>query len=113
MQQDNKYVIIFTVVMTVLSSLAITGSFVGFNPFHDANESVFIKKEILKSVENILPKKINEYSDEEIASLFEKNIKFISLNLSYSTYMDVNQLIAIDLATIATFENERRKERQI
>lgn len=77
MQQDNKYVIIFTIVMTVLSSLAITGSFVGFKPFHDANESVFIKKEILKSVENILPKKINEYSDEEIVSLFEKNIKAV------------------------------------
>lgn len=44
--------------------------------------------------------------------LFQKNVKFISLDLPYSTDMAVNQLIATNLAAIATFENERRKERQ-
>jgi DNA invertase Pin-like site-specific DNA recombinase len=43
--------------------------------------------------------------------LFQKQVTFISLDLSYSTEVAVNQLIAANLAAIATFENERRKER--
>jgi DNA invertase Pin-like site-specific DNA recombinase len=44
--------------------------------------------------------------------LFQKSVTFISLDLPYSSDMGVNKLIATNLAAIATFENERRKERQ-
>ena len=44
--------------------------------------------------------------------LHKKRVTFISLDLPYSSDMAVNQLIATNLAAIATFENERRKERQ-
>jgi DNA invertase Pin-like site-specific DNA recombinase len=44
--------------------------------------------------------------------LFRKSVTFIYLDLPYSNDMAVNQLIATNLAAIATFENERRKERQ-
>jgi len=44
--------------------------------------------------------------------LHKKGVKFISLDLPYSNDMAVNQLISTNLAAIATFENERRKERQ-
>jgi DNA invertase Pin-like site-specific DNA recombinase len=44
--------------------------------------------------------------------LFRKQVRFIALDLPYSTDMAVNKLIATNLAAIATFENERRKERQ-
>jgi len=44
--------------------------------------------------------------------LHKKGVTFISLDLPYSNDMAVNQLIATNLAAIATFENERRKERQ-
>ena len=44
--------------------------------------------------------------------LYKKVFKFISLDLPYSNDMAVNQLISTNLAAIATFENERRKERQ-
>lgn len=44
--------------------------------------------------------------------LFQKSVAFISLDLPYSNDMAVNKLIATNLAAIATFENERRKERQ-
>ena len=43
--------------------------------------------------------------------LHQKGVTFISLDLLYSTDMAVNQLISTNLAAIATFENERRKER--
>lgn len=44
--------------------------------------------------------------------LFQKSVTFISLDLPYSNDMAVNKLIATNLAAMATFENERRKERQ-
>ena len=44
--------------------------------------------------------------------LHKKGVKFLSLDLPYSNDMAVNQLISTNLAAIATFENERRKERQ-
>ena len=45
-------------------------------------------------------------------NLFQKSVRFIALDLPYSNDMAVNKLIATNLAAIATFENERRKERQ-
>jgi DNA invertase Pin-like site-specific DNA recombinase len=44
--------------------------------------------------------------------LFQKSVTFIALDLPYSNDIAVNKLIATTLAAIATFENERRKERQ-
>ena len=44
--------------------------------------------------------------------LHKKGVTFISLDLPYSNDIAVNKLIATNLAAIATFENERRKERQ-
>jgi DNA invertase Pin-like site-specific DNA recombinase len=44
--------------------------------------------------------------------LHKKRVRFISLDLPYSNDMVLNQLISTNLAAIATFENERRKERQ-
>lgn len=44
--------------------------------------------------------------------LYKKGVRFTSLDLPYSNDMAVNQLISTNLAAIATFENERRKERQ-
>ena len=44
--------------------------------------------------------------------LFNKSVTFIAFDLTYSKYMVVNKLIAINLAAIATFENECSKERQ-
>nr|YP_009497099.1 putative serine recombinase [Psammoneis obaidii]AWT39812.1 putative serine recombinase [Psammoneis obaidii] len=43
--------------------------------------------------------------------LFKKKVTFISLDLPYSNNMIVNKLILTNLAVIATFENERRKNR--
>ena len=44
--------------------------------------------------------------------LHKKGVRFISLDLPYSNDMAVNKLISTNLAAIATFENERRKDRQ-
>jgi DNA invertase Pin-like site-specific DNA recombinase len=44
--------------------------------------------------------------------LHNKGVLFISLDLPFSEDMAVNKLIATTLSAVATFENERRRERQ-
>ena len=44
--------------------------------------------------------------------LFRKSVTFISLDLPYSIDTVINKLIATNLAVIATFEHEHRRERQ-
>ena len=42
---------------------------------------------------------------------FNKYVTSIALDLAYSIYMTVNELINTNLVVIAIFENKRRKER--
>jgi DNA invertase Pin-like site-specific DNA recombinase len=67
----------------------------------------------------LLVNKIDRYSRNTLdflklqEKLFKKFVKFISLDLPYSNDLAVNNLIATNLAAIATFENERRKDRKL
>ena len=45
--------------------------------------------------------------------LFKRRIQFISLDLPYSEDLNINKLISITLSSIAEFETNRRKERQM
>ena len=45
--------------------------------------------------------------------LFQRKIQFISLDLPYSEDLSINKLISITLSSIAEFETNRRKERQM
>jgi DNA invertase Pin-like site-specific DNA recombinase len=84
------------------------------------NRPVFQKlmKEELQANDLLMVTKIDRCSRNTLEFLklqdilFKKNITFVALDLPYSNDMAVNHLIATNLAAIATFENERRKERQ-
>jgi DNA invertase Pin-like site-specific DNA recombinase len=75
-------------------------------------------EEELQENDLLLVTKINRCSRNTLdflklqEKLFKKSVTFISLDLPYSNDMAVNNLIATNLAAIATFENERRKEGQ-
>lgn len=45
--------------------------------------------------------------------LFKRKIQFISLDLPYSEDLNINKLISVTLSSIAEFETNRRKERQL
>ena len=45
-------------------------------------------------------------------NLFKRSITFVALDIPHSNDLAVNKLIATSLSAIATFENDRRKERQ-
>jgi len=72
----------------------------------------------LKENDSLLVTKIDRCSRNTLEflklqeKLFKKSVTFIALDLPYSNDVAVNKLIATNLAAIATFENERRKERQ-
>jgi len=81
---------------------------------------VFLKliDQELKENDLLLVTKIDRCSRNTLEFLklqerfYKKGVRFISLDLPYSNDMAVNHLISTNLAAIATFENERRKERQ-
>ena len=45
--------------------------------------------------------------------MFKRKIQFISLDLPYSEDLNINKLISTTLSSIAEFETNRRKERQL
>ena len=45
--------------------------------------------------------------------MFKRKIQFISLDLPYSEDLNINKLISTTLSSIAEFETNRRKERQM
>jgi len=45
-------------------------------------------------------------------NLFQRSITFVALDIPHSNDLATNKLIATSLSAIATFENDRRKERQ-
>ena len=67
----------------------------------------------LKENDLLLVTKIDRCSRNKLEFLklqerpYKKGVKFISLDLPYSTDMAVNPLTSTNLATIAIFENER------
>lgn len=77
-----------------------------------------LMEEELKEKDVLLVTKIDRCSRNTLEflklqeRLYQKGVTFLSLDLPYSSDMAVNKLIATNLAAIATFENERRKERQ-
>lgn len=72
----------------------------------------------LKENDLLMVTKIDQCSRDTLSflrlqeKLLKKSVTFISLDMPYSTDLAVNKLIATNLAAVATFENERRKERQ-
>ena len=72
----------------------------------------------LKADDLLMVTKIDRCSRDTLSflrlqeKLLKKSVTFISLDMPYSTDLAVNKLIATNLAAVATFENERRKERQ-
>lgn len=84
------------------------------------NRPIFFEliEKTLKKDDLLVVTKIDRCSRDTLSflnlqeKLFNKSIHFISLDLPYSNDLAVNKLIATNLAAIATFETERRKERQ-
>lgn len=77
---SNKYVTIYTLVMTVIVSVLLAFLFSGLKPVHDANAAVFKKREILKAVEDYLPKPLDQMTNQEVLDMFESQIEQVVID---------------------------------
>ncbi|RME05818.1 MAG: NADH:ubiquinone reductase (Na(+)-transporting) subunit C [Bacteroidetes bacterium] len=72
---SNKYVTIYTLVMTVIVSVLLAFLFSGLKPVHDANAEVFKKRDILKAVSDYLPTDLDKMGDKEVLQLFQEKFE--------------------------------------
>lgn len=76
-------------------------------------------KNVLKEGDTLVVTKIDRCARNTLEFLklqdilFKRRIQFISLDLPYSEDLSINKLISTTLSSIAEFETNRRKERQI
>lgn len=75
MRQSNGYIVLFTVVLTVICAGALAGAFEGLKGLHVANEALDKKKQILSAVIDL-----DEMTGEEIDAEYTATIKAISVN---------------------------------
>jgi len=69
------YIIKFTVVLTVLAGLALSGMFYATEPAAKRNEEVFKKRAILSSIAPYLDKPLAQMSDDEVLQIFKDKIE--------------------------------------
>lgn len=77
---NNRYIITYTTIMTLIVAVVLAFVVTGLKPIHDTNEAAFKKRDILNAVKSELPTSLDGMSNEEVAQFFEKNITQVVLD---------------------------------
>jgi len=77
---SNRYITIYTLIMTLVVSIVLAFTVTGLKPFHDAAEAVFKKRDLLSAIEDQLPKKLAAMSDEEVLKLFDSKMEQVVID---------------------------------
>lgn len=77
---SNKYITVYTVIMTLVVSIILAMIVTGLKPAHDKNEAIFKKRDILSAVKNQLSVDMDHMSDEEIFELFDQKMEQLVLD---------------------------------
>lgn len=72
---STGYIIRFTLVMTSLVALVLSGMYSLLKETHEANEDLFNRRAILRAIDDYLPEKEANLSDDQINELFENQIQ--------------------------------------
>lgn len=86
---SNRYITIYTLIMTLVVSVVLAFAVTGLKPFHDEAEAIFKKRDILSAIEGQLPKKLADMSDEEVLSLFDSKVEQVVINAEGETVQGV------------------------
>ncbi|MFN7118103.1 MAG: NADH:ubiquinone reductase (Na(+)-transporting) subunit C [Saprospiraceae bacterium] len=78
---STNYILRFTIVMTIVSSLALAGMFYATKPAADKNEVAFNKRAILSAVGTHLDKPLDQMNDQEVLDVFAKQMEQLVLNM--------------------------------
>jgi len=71
---NNRYIITFVLIMTVVVAVVLAGLFTMLKSTHDKNQLLFNKRAVLTAIEPYLEKPVSEYGDEEIEAIFAADI---------------------------------------
>jgi Na+-transporting NADH:ubiquinone oxidoreductase subunit C len=77
---SNRYIIIYTLVMTLVVSVVLAFVVKGLEPMHVANEEVFKKKEILGAIKEQLGADLTKMGDKEVLELFKNKVEQVVLD---------------------------------
>jgi Na+-transporting NADH:ubiquinone oxidoreductase subunit C len=95
---SNAYILKFTVIMCVICAVVLAFETTALAPIHAKNEAVFNKRAILGALGSNLPKPLAEMSDEEVLTLFEKNIQQFAVKADGNATEGKDAAIKIDLS---------------
>ncbi|MBK9017850.1 MAG: NADH:ubiquinone reductase (Na(+)-transporting) subunit C [Saprospiraceae bacterium] len=79
---SNRYITIYTLVMTLIVSVVLAFVVSGLKPIHDSNEEVFKKKEILGAIKDQLGTDLTKMPDKAVLELFSQRIEQVVLDAS-------------------------------
>jgi Na+-transporting NADH:ubiquinone oxidoreductase subunit C len=105
---SNRYITIYTLIMTLVVSVVLAFTVTGLKPFHDSAEAVFKKRDILSAIEGQLPKKLKDMSDEEVLSLFNSKVEQVVINAAGETLQGATAE-SVDMAAEEKKPAEERK----
>ncbi|HNR08525.1 MAG TPA: NADH:ubiquinone reductase (Na(+)-transporting) subunit C [Saprospiraceae bacterium] len=105
---NNRYILIYTLVMALVVSVALAFVVNGLKPLHDINEAVFKKKDILSAIRDQIGADPLKMKDEELIRLFEEKMDKVVLdaNGKVVTGLDAE---TIDLAAEEKKPSNERK----
>jgi Na+-transporting NADH:ubiquinone oxidoreductase subunit C len=77
---SNRYITIYTLIMTLIVSIGLALAVLGLKPFHDAAEAVYKKKEILGAIRDQLGEDLEKMSDEQVLEHFNSKVEQVVIN---------------------------------
>lgn len=79
---NNRYILIYTLVMALVTSVALAFVVNGLKPMHDSNEAVFKKKDILGAIKEQIGVDPTKMKDDEVIKLFEEKVEKVVLDVN-------------------------------
>jgi Na+-transporting NADH:ubiquinone oxidoreductase subunit C len=94
---SNRYITIYTLIMTLIVAIGLALAVIGLKPFHDAAEAVYKKRDLLGSIKDQLGQDLDKMSDEQVLDLFNKNVEQVVIDAEGNPVAGANAE-SIDLA---------------
>ena len=77
---SNKYILVYTLVMALISSVSLAFVVNGLKPMHEQNEAVFKKKEILNSIKDQIGMDPTTMTPAEVNKLFAEKVEKVVID---------------------------------
>lgn len=102
--ESTSYVVKFTLGMTILVALVLSGLFYGTKEIAAENEAIFNKRQILSAISSEFDSPVADFSDAQVADIFAKNVEQKAVN------MDGEEVEAIQAEDIDMAKEKKKPE---